>query len=57
MKYEVKREAVGEANFKHVADAARAQKLSAKLRRHQVRVDIIGHARIRYVGNYQSCMV
>ena len=23
----------------------------------RVRVDIIGHARIRHVGNYQSCMV
>ena len=23
----------------------------------RVRVDLIGHARIRYVGKYQSCMV
>ena len=26
-------------------------------KRRQVRVDITGHARIKYVGNYQSCMV
>ena len=37
-----------------ITTAATATTTNAAIR---VRVDIIGHARIKYVGKYQSCMV